>query len=111
MMTHPAMPSSSRLWACWLVLMTMTVLSLWVGEPESLGRLSLIPVSVLLAAAAVKASQILWVFLNLARSTATWKVTFAAFLGTILAIVLLCAAVTPMLSTLHMAERGVHTFR
>ena len=105
------MPSRTRLWICWLVLMTMTALSLWVGEPQSLGRLSLIPVFVLLAAAAIKASQILWVFLNLAQSTKTWKVTFMAFLGTILAIVLMCAAITPMVSNLHTAAIGTHDFR
>lgn len=95
------MPSRTHLWICWLVLMSMTTLSLWVGEPGDPGRLSLISVFILLASAAVKASQILWVFLNLSRSTMTWKVTFMAFLGTILAIVLACAALTPMLSNIH----------
>jgi heme/copper-type cytochrome/quinol oxidase subunit 4 len=111
MMTQLAMPSRSRLWICWMVLMTMTGLSLWVGEPQSLGRLSLIPVFVLLAAAAVKATQILWVFLNLSRSTKTWKVTFLAFLGVILAIVLSCAALTPMISNIHTATVGSRNIR
>ena len=78
---------------CWAVLMTMTALSLWVGEPTAQGRLTLLPVLVLLMAAGFKGAQILWVFLNLRASSQTWKATFCGFLLTILLIVQGCAAI------------------
>lgn len=95
-MTQSSVPALSRIWICWLVLMSMTSLSLWVGEPQAIGRLTVLAVATLLAASVVKATQILWVFLNLAHSTKTWKVTFLAFLGVIIAIVFACATLIPM---------------
>jgi hypothetical protein len=95
-MTTPvlALPSRRHLWLCWGILMSMTAVSLLAGAPTDGQRLPLVSVAVLLAAATVKALQILWVFLNLRRSTTTWKATFAAFLATIIAIVLGCAALS-----------------
>ena len=91
----------ARIWGCWSILMIMTALSLWVGEPQNLDRLSLWAVAVLLAIAGIKASQILWVFLNLSYSTQMWKVTFMAFVLAIMFIVLACAAMAPIVSKLH----------
>lgn len=93
----PSLPSHRHLWSCWAILMSMTAVSLWAGDPTDVRRLSLLSVAVLLAAAGVKAVQILWVFLNLRGSTATWKATFVAFLLVILAIVLGCAALSGLL--------------
>ena len=90
------LPSRRRLWGCWAILMAMTAVSLWAGDPAADGRrLPLAAIAVLLAAASVKASQILWVFLDLRRSSPTWKATFLAFLATILVLVLGCAVLSP----------------
>lgn len=76
--------------------MCMTAVSLVAGDPTDDRRLPFIWVAVLLLAAAVKARQILWVFLNLRQSTTTWKVTLAAFLAVIITIVLGCASVSAL---------------
>jgi len=89
-----ALPSRRNLYGCWGILMAMTTLSLWVGDPAAdHRRLSLTAITALLAAASVKASQVLWVFLNLRSSTLTWKITFLAFLATIVVLVWGCAAI------------------
>ncbi|HLN23841.1 MAG TPA: cytochrome C oxidase subunit IV family protein [Patescibacteria group bacterium] len=94
----PTLPSHRQLWLCWAILMSMTAVSLWVGDPGGEAkRLPLLSVAVLLAVAGVKAVQILWVFLNLRVSTLTWKATFVAFLLVIFAIVLSCAALSLLL--------------
>ena len=68
--------------------MAMTGISLWAGDPAADGRrLSLMAIAVLLTAASVKASQILWVFLDLRQSSLTWKATFLAFLAVIVLLV------------------------
>lgn len=82
------LPSHRLLWGCWAVLMFMTVLTIWASDPAEVRHLPLFSVAVLLGAAGVKAVQILWVFLNLRRSTLSWKATFVAFLLAIIAIVL-----------------------
>lgn len=95
-MTSPlsTLPTRRALWITWTILITMTVVSLSNGDPTSDNRLPLYSVAILLAAATVKAVQVLWMFLNLRASTTTWKATFGAFLGGIVAIVLGCAALT-----------------
>ena len=81
-------PSLRSLLICWAVLMAMTILLLVAGDPTDTHRLPLWSVALLLLVALVKARQILWVFLDLRRSTTMWKATFLAFVGTILAVVL-----------------------
>ena len=89
-----ALPSRRSLYACWAILMTMTAVSLWAGDPTGDGsRLSLAAITLVLAAAMIKAAQILLVFLNLRSSTGTWKATFFGFLVTIVALVWICAAI------------------
>jgi len=70
------------------------MLLLWVGEPQSTGRLALLPVAILLLASGVKGVQILWVFLNLRISTVTWKATFGAFFLVILVVVFACDVIS-----------------
>jgi len=84
-------PSFRSLLLCWIVLMSMTIILLTVGDPTDSTRLSLLSIALLLAVALVKARQILWVFLDLRHSTPMWKATFMAFIGTILAVVMGCA--------------------
>ncbi|MDR3435119.1 cytochrome C oxidase subunit IV family protein [Telmatospirillum sp.] len=97
MTTYPStLPSRRQLWICWLILMSMTAVSLVAGDPTDDRRLPFLWVVILLAAAAIKARQILWVFLNLRQSTTTWKATLAAFLATIIVIVLACAGVSAL---------------
>ena len=94
----PTLPSYAHLWSCWAVLMSMTAVSLWAGDPGGEAkRLPLMAVCVLLTASGIKAVQILWVFLNLRKSTLTWKATFVAFLLVIFAVILGCAALSLLL--------------
>lgn len=81
-------PSFRSLLLCWAVLMAMTIVLLTAADPARPGHLSLPAIALLLAVALVKARQILWVFLDLRRSTPLWKATVLAFLGTILALVM-----------------------
>lgn len=81
-------PSFRSLLLCWAALMALTIILLLAGEPTEGSRLPLISVAMLLLVALLKARQILWVFLDLRRSTMMWKATFLAFLGTILAVVM-----------------------
>jgi len=76
--------------------MSMTGVSLVAGDPTDDRRLPFLGVVILLVAAAIKARQILWVFLNLRQSTTTWKATLAAFLAVIIVIVLGCAGVSAL---------------
>ncbi len=87
------LPSRKHLVLCWAILMSMTILSLWMGDPRLSGRLSLLAIAILLATAGIKAFQILWVFLNLQKSNSTWKWTFTAFLMTIIFVVWSCAGI------------------
>ncbi len=97
-MTTTPLPSFRALLLTWLLLMGLTVLLLLAGDPDGSGRLPLISVALLLLVALLKARQILWVFLGLARSSGLWKATFLASLAVILALVLGCAALAPLLS-------------
>jgi hypothetical protein len=81
-------PTLRSLLICWAVLMAMTIILLVAGDPTDAHRLPLWSVGLLLGVAMIKARQILWVFLDLRRSTTMWKATFLAFVGAILAIVL-----------------------
>ena len=84
-------PTFRSLLLCWAVLMVMTIVLLLAGDPTDAHRLPLWSVALLLVVAMVKARQILWVFLDLRRSTMMWKATFLAFVGAILVVVLGCA--------------------
>ncbi|OIR02023.1 hypothetical protein GALL_158810 [mine drainage metagenome] len=97
-MTTAALPSFRALLLTWLTLMGLTIVLLAAGDPTGSGRLPLLSVTLLLAVALIKARQILWVFLGLARSSGLWKGTFLASLTVILALVLGCAGLAPLLA-------------
>ena len=74
--------------------MSMTLLSLWMSDPdEATARLSIVAITTILVAASIKAGNILWVFLNLRSSTAAWRNGFIAFLAAIVGMVWMCAAI------------------
>jgi hypothetical protein len=92
-MHETKLPSKKSLIVSWGILMAMTGLSLWAGDPETSNRLSLAAITIVLIAAGYKAVQVLWVFLNIRASTTTWKATCLGFLTVILAVVWSCAAI------------------
>ncbi len=85
-------PTRPALVLTWLLLAGLTVGSMVTaftdGNAASTAALTALQVTVILVLTAVKARQILSVFLNLRRSTAGWRALFAAFVIAILAVIL-----------------------
>lgn len=87
--THPARPTLALTWA---LLAGLTIGSLATaltdGDATSTAALAGTQVAVILALTALKARQILAIYLNLRASTAGWRVLFGAFVLAILGVVL-----------------------
>ncbi len=77
------LPGSKRLLITWLMLMTLTLVSMWSaqlgGDAQAL-PLPLWGIALVLASAGFKVQQILMVYLNLRASSSGWRVGFISLL-------------------------------
>ena len=84
------LPGNKRLISTWLLLMALTLLSMWsaqLGGNSPWASLPLWGIAVVLASAAFKVQQILMVYLNLRVSSTGWKSGFLCVLaGTVLLV-------------------------
>lgn len=83
-------PSNKRLILAWLLMMGLTILSLWsaqLSDGTQWNPLPLWGVGLVLVTAGCKAQQILMVYLNLRQSSAGWQGSFICVLvGTLLLV-------------------------
>ncbi|MCW8861795.1 MAG: cytochrome C oxidase subunit IV family protein [Rhodospirillales bacterium] len=92
------LPDKKLLIASWLLLLALTVASMISGR-ASAGDLTPIGgfgMALVLAATALKAQQILYVYLNLRQSTAGWRAFFIAFLIVVCSGIALTYAIPPL---------------
>lgn len=78
------MPSRVTLVRAWGVMMALTALSIWAAVSDQ----GLAPTVAAMAAGVLKGVLVLWVYLNLRRSSSGWKAIFIAFLAVIALVVL-----------------------
>ena len=78
------MSSASILLRAWGLMMALTVLSIWAAVSDQ----GFVPTLAAMAAGVFKALLILWIYLDLRRSSSGWKAVFVAFLAVIALIVL-----------------------
>ncbi len=94
-------PKKTRLVITWAILMALTALSLTAAEAGQTGATAMLgfgAVALILGVAFFKMMQILWVYLNLRRSSTGWQSGLAAFL------LLLCSLIgTAYALSLHTA--------
>ncbi len=76
------LPNKKLLIVTWLLLMALTLASMYWGKASSGSQevLGLSWVGLVLAVTVIKARQILYVYLNLRQSTGGWRAFFMAFL-------------------------------
>ena len=90
MTMHESLPGTKRLVSTWLVLIGLTVLSMWSAQLDDVDKLSSLPVwsvAIVLITSGLKAQQILMIYLNLRVSSSGWKGGFICVLaGTLLLV-------------------------
>ena len=90
MSIHEALPGEKRLLITWLLLMSLTFLSMWSAQLDSeseLLPLQLWGIAIVLVSAGFKVQQILMVYLNLRVSSPGWKAGFIILLITTLVLI------------------------
>lgn len=87
---NETLPGTRRLVKTWLLLMALTVLSMWSAQMNSDSGWLPLPIwsiALVLISASFKVQQILMVYLNLRVSSAGWKSGFICLLaGTVLLV-------------------------
>ena len=89
---NDTLPGKKRLLTTWLLLMVLTLLSMWsaqLSSPSDWSPLPLWGIAIVLASAGVKVQQILMVYLNLRVSSAGWKGGFICLLIATLLLIFL----------------------
>ncbi len=87
---HKKLPSRQRLLITWLILMSLTLFSMWsaqLGHESRALSLPLWGVALVLLSAGFKVQQILMVYLNLRVSSPGWRGGFLCLLATTLLLI------------------------
>lgn len=93
------LPGTKRLLHTWLILMALTIISMWSAQLGGDSRgvsLPLWGVAIVLASAGFKVQQILMVYLNLRVSSGGWKGGFVCLLVATLLLVFLGYVAAPL---------------
>lgn len=86
------LPGNKRLLATWLILMALTLLSMWSAQLGGEGPRTSLPlwgIALVLASGGFKVQQILMVYLNLRASSGGWRAGFMCLLVATLVLVFL----------------------
>ena len=96
---NETLPGNKRLLKTWLLLMALTLLSMWSAQLSSHSAWLPLPrwgIALVLASAGFKVQQILMVYLNLRVSSAGWKNGFICLLAATVLLIFFAYLAAPL---------------
>jgi hypothetical protein len=96
---NETLPGNKRLLRTWLLLMALTLLSMWSAQLSSHPGWLPLPlwgIALVLASAGFKVQQILMVYLNLRASSAGWKSGFICLLTATVLLIFFAYLAAPL---------------